>query len=67
MLNKKTVRFNFDELIFLAGALSVTESRHKETLEMNLDENLNQYAKDQLEKLEKIKKKLGINFNPEIE
>lgn len=66
-MKTKTVRFNFDDIVFLAGALSVTESRHKETLEMNLDESLNQYAKDQLEKLEKIKKKLGINFNPEIE
>lgn len=66
-MKTKTVRFNFDDIVFLAGALSVTEARHKETLEMNLNENLNQYAKDQLEKLEKIKKKLGINFNPEIE
>lgn len=66
-MKTKTVRFNFDDIVFLAGALSVTESRHKETLELNLNEILNQYAKDQLEKLEKIKKKLGINIEAKIE
>lgn len=55
----KTVRLNNDDIVFLSGVFYHAERHYKEMIELNYN-SLSENAKRDLERLEQIKKKLGI-------
>jgi hypothetical protein len=59
-MKEKRVTLNWQEIVFLAGALSHAENHYKKALELKI--NLND---DDLRMLEAIKKKFGIAVSKE--